>query len=910
MAAPILATKLHIPPLPPKVVLRPQLVGRLMDGLHRQLTLISAPAGFGKTTLVSEWVAECDRAVAWLSLDSSHNDPANFAAYVVAALQTVSPTLGTGALDILKSPQVPGLEPALTVLINDISALIDPMILVLDDYHAIDAKPVDDALSFFLRNLPPQLHLVLATREDPDLPLALLRARGQMTEMRAVDLRFSSSEAADFINCATDLTLSAAEVDALEARTEGWITGLQLAAISMQGQADMAGFIRSFTGSHHFVVDYLLEEVLQQQPASMQHFLMCTSILDRFCASLCDAVVGDASNTGQDILETVRQANLFMIPLDNERRWYRYHHLFSELLRQRLEASTGKMPRPEELHRRASLWFEARGLELEALEHAFTAKDFERAADIAERSRLEFERRFQTATWLEWVRTLPEEMVRNRPVLCFGFASALMEIGEMEVSETYLRDAERWADLSADGDTLPEGVVVADRAQWDNLPFEIACARAYIAQVSGDVDTAVAYARQALELAPADDYFKCGAVKALLALSQWVDGDLETAHQTFTDTMHDFYRAGHNHFAAGVAIGMGRIELSQGCLNKAKSSYEQAIAIADKEGAVGIPVSAYMYSVLSLIHCEGGDFETADQCLQRSRELGEQFTFPIQPYLWSLAQARLLEAQGNLDRALEALDDAQRHYCRTAVPHLRPVTAVKVRIWIAMDRMAEVRAWLQDQTLRIDDEPTYMSEFTHLTMVRAIIAEHRRDPATHSLDSVMGLLDRLVSAAKDGRRAGSLIEILVLKALAHETTGDLTRALEALYRAMTLAEPERYACIFADEGEPMARLLAKAARENIHPDYTASLRVMMDAGSANVVETAAPSVAQPLVEPLSRRELEILDLIAQGLSNNDIAERLFLALTTIKGHNQNIFGKLGVKRRTEAVARARELGIL
>jgi len=420
----------------------------------------------------------------------------------------------------------------------------------------------------------------------------------------------------------------------------------------------------------------------------------------------------------------------------------------------------------------------------------------------------------------------------------------------------------------------------------------------------------VAYARQALELAPEDDYFKRGAIKALLGLSQWANGDLETAHQTFTDGMHDFFRAGHNHFAAGVAIALGRIELSHGCPNKAKTSYEQAITIADKEGAVGIPVTTYMYSELSQIHCEWGDFEMADQCLRRSRELGELGAFPIQPHRWAVAQARLLESQGALGLALDSLDDAQRHYCRTAVPHLRSAAALKVRIWIAMDRMAEVRAWLQDQTEQIDGELTYMSEFTHLTMARAIIAEYRRDPSTHSLESVLRLLDKLVSAAEDGQRKGSLIEILVVRALAHEATGDLARALDALYRAMTLAEPEGYARTFADEGEPMARLLTRAARENIHPAYAASLRAMMDVDSAKVVETAAPTGVQPLVEPLTRRELEILGLIALGLSNNDIAERLFLALTTVKGHNQNIFGKLGVKRRTEAVARARDLGIL
>src|SRR5437588_6988780 len=447
MPTPILATKLYIPRLRPNVVSRPRLIERLNEGLHRNLILISAPAGFGKTTLVSAWVASCDRQVAWLSLDEGDSDPARFLTYLVAALRTIAATIGEGVLGVLQSPQPPPTESILTALLNEITTIPDHFVLILDDYHVIDAKAIDQALTFLVEHLPPQMHLVIATREDPQLPLARLRARDQLTELRATDLRFTPSEAAEFLNQGMGLNLSAEDVTALEARTEGWIVGLQLAAISLQGQQDVTGFITSFTGSHHFVLDYLVEEVLQQQSESLQTFLLRTSILDRLCGSLCDAVLLTPSGSGQATLEYLEHANLFLVPLDNERRWYRYHHLFADLLRQRLHQRSASSPGDEvgdvtELHRRASVSYDDHGLEIDAFHHAANANDVARAERLIEGEGMPLQFRGAGAPVLNWLESLPKTALDTRPSLWVTYASTLLFGGQLTVVEPQLQPAE------------------------------------------------------------------------------------------------------------------------------------------------------------------------------------------------------------------------------------------------------------------------------------------------------------------------------------------------------------------------------------------------------------------------------------------------------------------------------------
>ncbi len=999
MSAPILATKLYIPSPRPELVLRPRLIERLNEGLRsgRKLSLISAPAGFGKTTLVSSWIdhlaggqrsrgateenissalphPRSSAQVAWLSLDDGDNDLARFLTYLVAALQTlalsevegIAPNIGAGVLAAFESPQPPPTETMLTTLLNQIAALPDHFVLILDDYHVIEAKAVDQALTFLVERLPAQMHLVIATREDPQLPLARLRARGQLTELRAADLRFTPAEAADFLNQVMGLDLSAEEVTSLESRTEGWIAGLQLAALalqgtlSLQGREDVAGFIRAFAGDNRYIVDYLVEEVLQRQPERVRSFLLQTAILDRLSGPLCDAVLGrgatlrlqvqgsrgerekppllprslaplpsDASASGQETLEHLEQANLFVVPLDDKRHWYRYHHLFADVLQAHLmEEQPDRVPT---LHRRASAWYEQNGSPADAIRHALAAEDFERAAGLAELAWPAMDRRFQSATWLGWVKALPDELVRARPVLSVGYAWALLNGGELEAGEAWLRDAERWLDPTIDRrerpdtpsaetcrEMLPEldegrsrRMVVVDEAQFRSLPASIATARAYIAQALGDVPGSVTYARRALDFLPEEDYLRRGPAAALLGLAQWASGELEAAHRSIAEAMAGFQRTGNMHFAISGTYGLADIRLAQGRLREAVRTYQQSLQLAAEQGEPVLRGTADLYLGLGALHCERGDLEAARQYLLKSEALGEQAALQDWPHRFCLAQARMKETQGDLDGALDRLAEAERRYYRTPIPDARPIAALKTRVWVRQGRLAEALGWARERGLSVDDDLSYLHEFEHVTLARVLIARYNSDRAAVAIHQAMELLERLLQAAEEGGRMGSVIEILALQALAYEAQSNIPLALAPLERALALAKPEGYVRIFVDEGAPMARLLYEALSHGVEPAYIRRLLATFPvAESEQPPSSPLRDPESELVEPLSERELEVLQLIAQGLSNREISERLFLALSTVKGHNRRIFGKLQVQRRTEAVARARELGLV
>jgi LuxR family maltose regulon positive regulatory protein len=908
---------------------RPRLIERLNEGLHRKLTLISAPAGFGKTTLVSEWVTGCGRPVACLSLDEGDNDPARFLAYFTAALSRVEgieATIGEGALGMLQSPQPPPTEAVLTSLINDIAALPDRIILVLDDYHLIESSPVeastsvDGALTFLLEHLPPPergLHLVIATREDPPLPLARLRARGQLTELRATDLRFTPSEAAEFLNRVMSLNLSAEEVTSLETRTEGWIAGLQLAALalqgtlSMQGREDIPGFIRAFAGDNRYIVDYLVEEVLGRQSEHVRSFLLQTSILDRLSGPLCDAVTGQEDCRG--MLEALERGNLFVVPLDDKRQWCRYHHLFVDVLRAHLmEEQPDRVPT---LHRRASEWYEQNGLPADAIRHALAAEDFERAAGLVELAWPAMGWSFQSTTWLGWVKTLPEELVRARPVLSGAYAWALLNDGELEAAEIRLRDAERWLDALVDmgersaassAEACPERsrrMVVVDEEQFRSLPATIASARAYHAQTLGDVPGSVKYARWALDLLPEGDHLERGRLAVLLGLAYWASGDLEAAHRSFADAMASFQMAGNILFAISFTFILADIRVSQGRLHEAVSTYERSLQLAMEQGEPVLEGTEDLYLGLSELHREQGDLEAARQLLLRSEELGEQSE--VYQYRLCRAQARIKEDQGDLDGALELLDKAERRLnFRNPIPDVRPVAALKTRVWVVQGRLAEALGWACERGLSVDDDLCYLREFEHVTLVRVLIARYKSDRVDNSIYEAVGLLERLLKAAEEGGRTGSVIEILVLQALAHHAQGDIPRALDPLERALTLAEPEGYVRIFVDEGPPMAALLREAAKHGTAPNYVSQLRAAF--GKA---EGTRP-VTQLLIEPLTKRELEVLGLLGTELNGPEIARELTVSLTTIRTHTQNIYSKLGVNNRRAAVRRAEELDLL
>ncbi len=896
MSAPILATKLYIPPPRPGLVPRPRLIERLNEGLAtgRKLTLISASAGFGKTTLVSDWIAHCDRPVAWLSLDEGDDDPARFISYIVAALQTIHAGFGEGLLTALQSHQPPKAEAILTSLLNEISVIPESFLLILDDYHLIDSQPVAQSLAFLVEHQPPQMHLVLATREDPQLPLARLRARSQLTELRAADLRFTSAEAAEFLNRMMGLNLSPENISALEARTEGWIAGLQLAALSMQGRSDAASFIQSFTGSHHFVLDYLLEEVLQKQPEYLQAFLLRTSILDHLCGPLCEAVMREATLSGQEILETLERANLFIIPLDNERRWYRYHHLFGELLRQRL----GKPKEFAEYHIRASQWHAENGDLGSAFHHALAAGDFVRAAGLAETAWQGMEDSFQTAAWLGWVRKLPEEVIRLRPVLCTLLGRAFADAGEPEASEARLQDAERCLD----------GSVLATEAQFKPLPATIALTRAYNAQVQGDLAATVKYAEQALQLIPETDFFRRAQAIITLEVTHWASGDLEPAIRALDDWMESMTQLGNHIFVVASAFAVADLLVDLGRLSEAERVYQDALQLAAKHGPEAEHITAHHHLGLSMIHRQRGDDTLAAHHLKQAAELGLQTTLVDWLYRWHVAEAQLREAAGDLETALALLDEAKRVYIKSPVPDLRPVEALKARIHLKQERIEKVRAWAGECGLSLADEVSYLHEFEHLTLARLEIANPQ----------VNGLLERLLQAAERQKRMGNSLEILLVQALAHRAQGNLPLALASLERALALAEPEGYIRIFVDEGEPM-RMLIVDLRSSIKKQTLIGAHARLAytdkllAAFAQIAPTPRSEVSDQrstMVAPLSERELETLRLIAQGLSNGEISRRLFLALSTVKGYNQKIFDKLQVTNRTEAVIRARELGLL
>ena len=788
----LLTTKLYIPQTRPELVPRPRLLGLLNAGLchnqgfGRKLTLISAPAGFGKTTLLAEWVKglrlkvegypdnqhlttlDIQPSIAWLSLDENDQDLTRFLIYFIAALQTADANFGKCALSVLQSSQPPQAETILTALINELADISGEIILVLDDYHDADARSVDDALAFLLEHLPPQVHLVIATREDPNLPLARLRALGQLLELRVADLRFTPEEAVTFLNQVMGLDLSSEDVNSLEIRTEGWIAGLQLAALSMRGRTDVHGFIQAFTGDNRYIVDYLVEEVLRRQPEDVRSFLLQTSILERLRGPLCEAVTGQAGGSLQ--LEALERGNLFVISLDDKRGWFRYHHLFADVLRANvLQEQPDQVPI---LHRRASEWYEQEGLSVEAIRHALAAQDCERAADLIELAWAEMDRSRQSARWLRWAKALPDELVRTRPVLSAGYAWALLDVGELEPAFARLRDAESWLmaiDEQDDRMAVPLAeMVVVDEEEYRHLPATIASARAYYALAFGDVSTTKNYSRRALDLLPEGDFHRRGIPAALLGLASWNSGDLEAADHSFSEAMRSFQMAGNILYAITGTYSLADMRLARGRLREAFAAYQQSLKLAEGQDELILRGTADLHSGLSELYCERNDLGNATRHLLRSKELGEHAALPRWHYRWHLAQARLKQAEGNLDEALTFLDKAKRLYVRGPVPEVRPIAAYKARIWVYQGQLAEAYEWVRERGLSVEDDLSYLCEYDHITLARVLIAQYKSDRVEHSLHEAIGLLERLLKAAQEGRRLGSVLEILMVQALAHE----------------------------------------------------------------------------------------------------------------------------------------------
>ena len=884
MATTLLQTKLAVPPLRPDLVPRPRLIEQLSAGLHRRLTLISAPAGFGKTTLLSEWVAGCGQPVAWLSLDEEDNDPARFLTYLIGGLQSIDASIGQAAQAMLQSPQPPPPEALLTSLLNDVAATPAPLALILDDYHLIHTLPIHQLLAFLLQHQPPIMHLVIATREDPPLPLPRLRARGQMVDIRQADLQFTPPETAAFLQRTMQLELSPEDTVALQQRTEGWIAGLQLAAVSLRGRDDAHRLVQSFTGSHRYILDYLIEEVFRQQPAGRQDFLLQTSILERLSASLCNAVT--RREDSYQILSDLERSNLFIVPLDESRQWYRYHRLFADLLRHRLDVE-GEAATP--LHRRASCWYADHGFPTDAVHHALAASDWERAVDLILDSSSSLLKRGEVVTLLGWIEALPQDLVRSHPELCCEYGWVLLLSEQIDAAESYLARAERAAQ------------------DQPALLGQVYTAQAYAARMRGDGRLAVELSQRALPLLPQDDHTTRSIVGMNLGMAYWYAGHLAEAEQVLSEAQTAARRSGNNYAGMTAQVFLCRIQAAHGRLHQAAAAYRQTI----EEGGQ-LPIIALAHADLAKLLYEWNELEAAADQAQRGIILSERSGTVEMQVAGQRTLALVEQARGRTLAAQEALHRSTQLVQHPGMPQAARLYAV------AYHALTALAAGNQDEAARlagdlpspkeVESLPDYL--LISLTQARLLLARGR--PA-----AAMDLLQARYEAASRAVWKSAVIETRALQAVAAPTPDE---ASSLLNEALTWAEPEGYVRTFVDLGKPMAALLRQARYQGIATDYVARLLAAFEAEPRKALEPAQPgarrtdlppyAIAAHLPEPLSDRELDVLHQLAKGRTNQEIAQALVVSVNTVKTHLKNIYGKLGVNNRRQAVTRARELGLL
>ena len=878
MASPLIATKLHVPNLRPRLVGRPRLRNLLDRGLDARLTLISAPAGFGKTTLLAEWLAQAsqdDLAVAWLSLDEVDDDPALFWSHVVATFRAAFARTGETFPD-LSGATTPD-DAFIALLLNELTELQRPVVLVLDDLHVVQHVDIHAKLAVLVDYLPSNVRLVISTRADPTLPLARLRARGDLVEVRANDLRMTPDETTAYLNGLMELSLSPADLATLGHKTEGWVAALQLAVISLRGRSDASTFIEGFAGSGRYVVDYLVEEVLQRLPDDIRGFLLRTSLLRRLSAPLCDAVL-EAPGTTRTMLDRLERQNLFLVPLDEQRQWFRYHHLFADVLNSHLSIEQqGERPA---IHQRASEWFESHGERAEAIHHALAAEDYEWAAELLERLVPDMRRNRQEGAFRAWMKPIPEEIIRARPRLGLGYVGVLASLGDFEGIEDRLRDVEEQL-----GEHDPSGSLRAGTELY----------RSALSQVQGDLGAAVEHAGRVLQLAPPDDHLVRAGAAGFLGIVAWSKGDLDGAVEYWTQCREGLRSAGHVADVLGATIALADILTTQGRLTEAMRICQDAIDLATIGGRATVRGVADVHASLGLLHLERGDLDPAQENLAKGLELGDLLGLPQHPYRSRVVQAHVDMVRGNLQDALAELHEADRRYVSDFFPNIRPISAIIARVQIRLGQLDDAERWAVGAGVTADDSPGYAREYEHITLARLLLA---RGDAKR----VLPFIERLRQSAETAGRRTSIIEIGVVEALAHRQAEQPTQTLDALGRALELAAPEGHARPFLDELEALAGLLKVAAKRGVAPTLVRRLIAEEDAAQRQA-RTRHPD----LIEALSDRETDVLRLLRSDLSGPEIARELAVSLNTVRTHTRNIFDKLGVNSRRAAVRRAEEM---
>jgi len=918
---PLLNTKLYIPPIRPNIVQRTRLVQRIETGItsNHKLTLISAPAGFGKTTLISDWGMETKIPIAWVSLDGGDNDLTRFLGYCIAALRTIKPNIGDASLELQQSPHPPPVETVITTLINELDEIDERFALVLDDYHVIESHHVHEALNFLINHFHRNMHLIIATRADLPLPIARLRIRVRLTEISEFDMRFTLDEAATYLNDVMQLDLATEDIAALENRTEGWIAGLQMTALSIRGRGDTSGLVKALSGKNRFVLDYLMEEILGQQSAEVQDFMVKTSILNQLSAPICDAVMGwsdaaggtsrkrkairhlDTAHHSQEILEHMDRANLFLLPLDDERRWYRYHRLFADLLEDKL--SKVYSDKIQELHRRAGEWYEQNELIGEAINHLLEAGEFTRAADFISKNALAFVYHGNLGTLARWLEILPKDVKDSQPWLSITHAWALSFAGKLEPVASLLQDAEG---------TLTS---ISDEIEVQRLSGIIDALRAYLIAIRGSMPLAEEFAREALKVLPDEDLVLRGFATTLLAAVLRWTGELNEAKGAYQEAITINRSAGATNVLVESLCDLDALQFIQAELQRSISTCREALSEAEEYyERSGTRLSAHGLASIQLcsILRERNHLDMATQYAEEGLALCEEWGQAESLMRAYSEHARVLQASGDSDGSIRSIQKARQLAADLSPWYVARSTAWEAHLRLIQGDLTFAHQWVVDQDLIFDDEVEFQDFETHLTIVRTLIANGRQLSTSESLlalNQASKMLDRMRSTAERSGAGRCLIEIFILASLVQHALDETGRALSTLKKALALAEPEAFVRIFVDEGEPVRILLCELEKHKHSVPYARKVLQSMDA-QVEVRTTAEVNSTECLTEPLSEREIEVLHLLATHLSGTEIADQLFIATSTVRSHIKNIYSKLRVHSRTEAVEKAREIGFL